>query len=67
MDVFLKLMHKQIQSAGKRGFFSKRSVGPQAREKYTFEDMLCFQKVIKSNTKFFCYIEIFFTYEELTH
>ncbi|XP_029148602.1 kinesin-like protein KIN-14E isoform X2 [Arachis hypogaea] len=37
-------MHKQIQSAGKRGFFSKRSVGPQVREKLTFEDMLCFQK-----------------------
>ena len=40
-------MHKQIQSAGKRGFFSKRSVGPQVREKFTFEDMLCFQKVTK--------------------
>lgn len=39
-----KAMQKQIQSAGKRGFFSKRSVGPQVREKFTFEDMLCFQK-----------------------
>ncbi|XP_015963474.1 kinesin-like protein KIN-14I isoform X1 [Arachis duranensis] len=44
VEGFLKLMHKQIQSAGKRGFFSKRSVGPQVREKLTFEDMLCFQK-----------------------
>lgn len=39
-------MQKQIQSAGKRGFFSKRSVGPQVREKFTFEDMMCFQRVI---------------------
>lgn len=48
-------MQKQIQSGGKRGFFSKRSVGPQVREKITFEDMLSFQKVIKikSNTSFF--------------
>ncbi|AQK47025.1 Kinesin-like calmodulin-binding protein [Zea mays] len=37
-------MQKQIHSAGKRGFFSKKSVGPQAREKFTLEDMLCFQK-----------------------
>ncbi|XP_027192107.1 kinesin-like protein KIN-14E isoform X2 [Cicer arietinum] len=44
VDGFLKLMHKQIQSAGKRGFFSKRSSDPQAREKFTFEDMLSFQK-----------------------
>ncbi|KAE9597926.1 putative minus-end-directed kinesin ATPase [Lupinus albus] len=44
VDGFVKMMQKQIQSAGKRGFFSKRSVGPQVREKFTFEDMLCFQK-----------------------
>ncbi|XLR50239.1 hypothetical protein S83_000911 [Arachis hypogaea] len=44
VDGFLKLMQKQIHSAGKRGFFSKKSVGPQTREKFTFEDMLCFQK-----------------------
>ncbi|KAK7406972.1 hypothetical protein VNO78_08609 [Psophocarpus tetragonolobus] len=44
VEGFLKLMHKQIQSAGKRGFFSKRSVGPQVREKFTIQDMLCFQK-----------------------
>ncbi|KAL9327288.1 hypothetical protein ACSQ67_007933 [Phaseolus vulgaris] len=44
VDGFLKLMQKQIQSGGKRGFFSKRSVGPQVREKITFEDMLSFQK-----------------------
>ncbi|XP_068652513.1 kinesin-like protein KIN-14I [Aristolochia californica] len=44
VEGFLRAMHKQIQSAGKRGFFSKRSVGPQIREKFTVEDMLCFQK-----------------------
>jgi len=41
-------MQKQIQSAGKRGFFSKKAVGPQIREKFTVEDMLCFQKVVIS-------------------
>ncbi|XP_059440538.1 kinesin-like protein KIN-14E [Corylus avellana] len=44
VEGFLRLMQKQIQSAGKRGFFSKKSVGPQVRERFTFEDMLCFQK-----------------------
>ncbi|WCJ32868.1 Kinesin-like protein KIN-14E [Euphorbia peplus] len=44
VEGFLRLMQKQIHSTGKRGFFSKKSVGPQVREKYTFEDMLCFQK-----------------------
>ncbi|KVI08699.1 Band 4.1 domain-containing protein [Cynara cardunculus var. scolymus] len=44
VEGFLRAMQKQINSAGKRGFFSKRSVGPQDREKFTFEDMLCFQK-----------------------
>ncbi|XP_061355130.1 kinesin-like protein KIN-14E isoform X1 [Gastrolobium bilobum] len=44
VDGFLKLMQKQIQSAGKRGLFSKRSIGTQVREKFTFEDMMCFQK-----------------------
>ncbi|XP_062102804.1 kinesin-like protein KIN-14E [Humulus lupulus] len=44
VEGFLRLMQKQIHSAGKRGFFSKKSVGPQTREKFTFEDMLCFQK-----------------------
>ncbi|KAK1349198.1 kinesin-like calmodulin-binding protein [Heracleum sosnowskyi] len=44
VEGFLKAMQKQIQSAGKRSFFSKRSVGPQIREKFTFEDMLCFQR-----------------------
>lgn len=44
VEGFLRAMQKQIQSAGKRGFFSKRSVGPQVRDKFTFEDMLCFQK-----------------------
>ncbi|XP_074575269.1 kinesin-like protein KIN-14I isoform X2 [Curcuma longa] len=41
---FLRSMQKQIQSGGKRGFFSKKSIGPQVREKFTLEDMLCFQK-----------------------
>lgn len=40
------MMQKQISSSGKRSFFSKKFVGPQVREKFTFEDMLCFQKVI---------------------
>ncbi|GJU09461.1 kinesin-like protein KIN-14E [Tanacetum coccineum] len=44
VEGFLRAMQKQINSAGKRGFFSKRSVGPQDREKFTFEDMLCFQR-----------------------
>ncbi|XP_052196753.1 kinesin-like protein KIN-14E [Diospyros lotus] len=44
VEGFLRAMQKQIQSAGKRGFFSKKSVGSQMREKFTFEDMLCFQK-----------------------
>ncbi|KAM4129138.1 hypothetical protein ACJW30_02G221400 [Castanea mollissima] len=44
VEGFLRLMQKQIQSAGKRGFFSKKSVGLQVRERFTFEDMLCFQK-----------------------
>ncbi|EPS62457.1 kinesin heavy chain-like protein, partial [Genlisea aurea] len=35
---------KQVNAAGKRGFFSKRHTGMQVREKLTFEDMLCFQK-----------------------
>lgn len=39
-------MQKQIQSAGKRGFFSKRSSGLHVKEKFTLEDMLCFQKVV---------------------
>lgn len=44
VDGFLRLMQKQLQTGGKRGFFSKRSVAPQGRDKYTIEDMLCFQK-----------------------
>uniref|UniRef100_A0ACD5YAL9 Uncharacterized protein n=1 Tax=Avena sativa TaxID=4498 RepID=A0ACD5YAL9_AVESA len=44
VEGFLKAMQKQIQSSGKRGFFIKKSVGPQVREKFTLEDMLCFQK-----------------------
>ncbi|CAA2968417.1 kinesin-like calmodulin-binding [Olea europaea subsp. europaea] len=44
VEGFLRAMQKQINSAGKRGFFSKRTVGSQIRGKITFEDMLCFQK-----------------------
>ncbi|XP_057492601.1 kinesin-like protein KIN-14E [Actinidia eriantha] len=44
VEGFLRAMQKQIQSSGKRGFFSKKAVGPQVREKFTFEDMLCFQR-----------------------
>ncbi|XP_047063340.1 kinesin-like protein KIN-14I [Lolium rigidum] len=44
VEGFLKAMQKQIHSSGKRGFFIKKSVGPQVREKFTLEDMLCFQK-----------------------
>ncbi|GAB2260134.1 hypothetical protein Droror1_Dr00010989 [Drosera rotundifolia] len=44
VEGFLRAMEKQIQSAGRRGFLSKRSSSPQNQEKFTFEDMLCFQK-----------------------
>ncbi|XP_022859795.1 kinesin-like protein KIN-14E [Olea europaea var. sylvestris] len=44
VEGFMRAMQKQIHSAGKRGFFSKRTSGSQTREKFTFEDMLCFQK-----------------------
>lgn len=44
VEVFLKMMQKQIHSGGKRSFFSKKTAGLPVREKFTFEDMLCFQK-----------------------
>ncbi|KAL3845048.1 hypothetical protein ACJIZ3_002451 [Penstemon smallii] len=44
VEGFLRAMQKQIHSAGKRSFFSKKTVGQQVRDKFTFEDMLCFQK-----------------------
>lgn len=44
VDVFLRAMQKQTQSAKKLGIFSIRSVGPHGRDKFTIEDMLCFQK-----------------------
>ncbi|GKV30251.1 hypothetical protein SLEP1_g39083 [Rubroshorea leprosula] len=44
VEAFLKMMQKQIQSGGKRSFFSKKAVGVPVREKFTFEDMLCFQR-----------------------
>lgn len=44
VEGFLRAMQKKIHSNGKRGFLVKRSSGSQMREKFTFEDMLCFQK-----------------------
>ncbi|KAL5980142.1 Kinesin-like protein KIN-14I [Asimina triloba] len=44
VEGFLRAMQKQIHSGGKRGFFSKKSVGTQVKEKFTLEDMLSFQK-----------------------
>ncbi|XP_051139409.1 kinesin-like protein KIN-14E [Andrographis paniculata] len=44
VEGFLRAMQKHINSSGKRGFFSKKTAGMQVREKFTFEDMLCFQK-----------------------
>ena len=52
VEAFLRLMQKQIQSGGKRGFFySKKSSGGShlQKERFTFEDMLCFQKVFSSS------------------
>ncbi|KAL6530939.1 Kinesin-like protein KIN-14E [Orobanche hederae] len=43
VEGFLRAMQKQIHSAGRRSFFSKKTVAKQV-EKFTFEDMLCFQK-----------------------
>eukprot|EP01018_Ginkgo_biloba_P020176 Gb_23073 [translate_table: standard] len=37
-------MQKQLQSRGIRGFFSKKSLTSQGREKFTLEDMFCFQR-----------------------
>jgi hypothetical protein len=37
---FSKQIYKQIYSVQKRGFFPKKFVAPQAREKFTFKDML---------------------------
>ncbi|KAL0643368.1 hypothetical protein Bca4012_041658 [Brassica carinata] len=49
VEPFLRLMQKQIHSGGKRGFFySKKSSSSSGshlqKERFTFEDMLCFQK-----------------------
>ncbi|PKU80731.1 Kinesin-like calmodulin-binding protein like [Dendrobium catenatum] len=44
VENFLRAMQKQINSAGKRVFFSRKSIGPAVNEKFTLEDMLCFQK-----------------------
>ncbi|CAA0821062.1 Kinesin-like calmodulin-binding protein [Striga hermonthica] len=44
VEGFLRAMQKQIHSAGRRSFFSKKTVGTQVRQKFNFEDMLCFQK-----------------------
>jgi hypothetical protein len=45
VEPFLKAMHRQLQSGGKRSFFGKRAVAPQGRDKYSIEDMLSFQRV----------------------
>ncbi|BBN18600.1 protein MpZWICHEL [Marchantia polymorpha subsp. ruderalis] len=44
VEAFLRLMQKQLQAGGKRSFFGKRAVAPAGKEKYTVEDMLCFQR-----------------------
>ncbi|GER47024.1 kinesin-like protein [Striga asiatica] len=44
VEGFLRAMQKQIHSAGRRSFFSKKTVGTHVRQKFNFEDMLCFQK-----------------------
>ncbi|KAG0559984.1 hypothetical protein KC19_10G144700 [Ceratodon purpureus] len=44
VETFLKAMHRQLQNGGKRSFFGKKAVNPQGRDKYTVEDMLCFQR-----------------------
>ncbi|GER37044.1 kinesin-like protein [Striga asiatica] len=44
VEGFLRAMQKQIHSAGRRSFFSKKTVGTQVRQKFNIEDMLCFQK-----------------------
>ncbi|KAI5068842.1 hypothetical protein GOP47_0017187 [Adiantum capillus-veneris] len=43
IDTFLRSMQKQLQG-GRRSFFGKKSVASQGREKYSLEDMLCFQR-----------------------
>ncbi|KAL6530940.1 Kinesin-like protein KIN-14I [Orobanche hederae] len=43
VEGFLRAMQKHIHSAARRSFFSKKTVAKQV-EKFTFEDMLCFQK-----------------------
>ncbi|KAI0502235.1 hypothetical protein KFK09_017182 [Dendrobium nobile] len=44
VGTFLRAMQKQINSAGKRGFFSKKSVVTTVNETFTLENMLSFQK-----------------------
>ncbi|KAL2609200.1 hypothetical protein R1flu_027773 [Riccia fluitans] len=44
VEAFLRLMQKQLAAGGKRSFFGKRSVAPAGKEKYTVEDMLCYQR-----------------------
>eukprot|EP00250_Pteridium_aquilinum_P014169 c21823_g2_i1 orf=1-2673(-) len=44
IDAFLRSMQKQLQG-GRRSFFGKKSsVASQGRDKYSLEDMLCFQR-----------------------
>ncbi|CAM6126245.1 unnamed protein product [Calypogeia fissa] len=44
VEAFLRSMQKQLQAGGRRSFFGKKAVAPQGRDKYTLEDMLCFQR-----------------------
>ncbi|KAJ7544255.1 hypothetical protein O6H91_09G070900 [Diphasiastrum complanatum] len=44
VEAFIRSMRKQLQTGVKRGFFSKKSVAPQGRDKYDVEDMLSFQR-----------------------
>lgn len=43
IETFLRSMQKHLQG-GRRIFFGKRTVAPQGRDKYSLEDMLCFQR-----------------------
>ncbi|XP_020590993.1 kinesin-like protein KIN-14I isoform X2 [Phalaenopsis equestris] len=44
VETFLRSMQKQISSARKRGFFSKKSADLPVGEEFKLEDLLCFQK-----------------------
>ncbi|KAF7134580.1 hypothetical protein RHSIM_Rhsim08G0024500 [Rhododendron simsii] len=44
VEGFLKAMQKLNKSFGRHSFFPSRSLGAQVPEKFTIEDMLCYQK-----------------------